>query len=540
MVALEECCGGGYTIDDCPISFRAGNFFLQDYKYPHCLIGVAMKSQLTRTYHRRLPWSIAAFSAALLLVITLSFACSTNAFAAVCDSNTQTLDVLIAPKSIIDIGQSFNDPINKPSNRIVFSTKLGTQGDYFGPSVFDTAALKKYNAKSISFVIDSQGRAGLEKLGYKITGEIPTLTDITTANFPQVPGPVVSGTSCKPGQVDFTGVLSYGQGGKMLLPMTIKVLPKFFITKNLVVDKNIEIPATTSVFSLTPSNTTPNAPLLDNITISYNKNERGIKTSADVADCIADKFSKAGEYTYLLKETTAPQNIQDVTCSSSAAEYEVTFVVEHNPHNTKPNAAGKISNFRVLAVKVKQLKDDAGKDVTSNNLDNYYKSGKDNSIRFTEIVSTRINSDPNVHVLYRLYNPYTHEHFFTAETTENDNLVRLGWKSEGGVGYIYKHAEKGGVYRLYNPSTGEHHYTTDENELAKCVKAGWKNEGVKWFSAQDKDKMLNKLYSMYNPYEKKFYHHYTADAKEIEQMVKAGWRKEEVKWCTLPLTYNAK
>ncbi len=148
--------------------------------------------------------------------------------------------------------------------------------------------------------------------------------------------------------------------------------------------------------------------------------------------------------------------------------------------------------------------------------------------------------DPNVHVLYRLYNLYTHEHFFTAETVENDNLVRLGWKSEGGVGYIYKHGEKGGVYRLYNPTTGEHHYTMKEDEVAQCVKAGWKNEGVKWFSAQNKEVTLNKLYSMYNPYEKKFYHHYTADAKEIEQMVEAGWRKEEVKWCTLPLTYIIK
>ena len=148
--------------------------------------------------------------------------------------------------------------------------------------------------------------------------------------------------------------------------------------------------------------------------------------------------------------------------------------------------------------------------------------------------------DREPRVLYRLYNPYTHEHFFTAETVENDNLVRLGWKSEGGVGYIYKHAEKGGVYRLYNPTTGEHHYTTKEDEVAQCVKAGWKNEGVKWFSAQNKEVTLNKLYSMYNPYEKKFYHHYTADAKEIAQMVKAGWRKEEVKWCTLPVSYIIK
>lgn len=154
----------------------------------------------------------------------------------------------------------------------------------------------------------------------------------------------------------------------------------------------------------------------------------------------------------------------------------------------------------------------------------------------TIVLDYSSEEEPQVGSLYRLYNPYTHEHFFTAETTENDNLVRLGWKSEGSAGYVYKHGEKGGVYRLYNPTTGEHHYTMNEDEVAQCVKAGWKNEGVKWFSAQNKEVTLNKLYSMYNPYEKKFYHHYTADADEIARMVKAGWRKEEVKWCTLPVS----
>ena len=176
-------------------------------------------------------------------------------------------------------------------------------------------------------------------------------------------------------------------------------------------------------------------------------------------------------------------------------------------------------------------------------LDNNGEENKPKQISYSFQVKkadAKEDQDREPRVLYRLYNPYTHEHFFTAETVENDNLVRLGWKSEGGVGYIYKHAEKGGVYRLYNPSTGEHHYTMNEDEVANCVKAGWKNEGVKWFSAQNKEVTLNKLYSMYNPYEKKFYHHYTADAKEIEQMVKAGWRKEEVKWCTLPVSYIIK
>ena len=135
-----------------------------------------------------------------------------------------------------------------------------------------------------------------------------------------------------------------------------------------------------------------------------------------------------------------------------------------------------------------------------------------------------------LHAMYRLYNPYTHEHLFTTDAAEKDNLVSLGWNFEGITGKVYMHGEKGGVYRLYNPNTGEHHYTTKEDEVAACVKAGWRNEGVKFFSVLDEDKQTVGMVSMYNPYEKKFYHHYTSDADEIAKMVKDGWRQEEIKW----------
>lgn len=135
-----------------------------------------------------------------------------------------------------------------------------------------------------------------------------------------------------------------------------------------------------------------------------------------------------------------------------------------------------------------------------------------------------------LHAMYRLYNPYTHEHLFTTDAAEKDNLVSLGWNFEGITGRVYMHGEKGGVYRLYNPTTGEHHYTTKEDEVEACVKAGWRNEGVKFFSVLDADKQVVGMVSMYNPYEKKFYHHYTSDAGEIAKMVKDGWRKEEIKW----------
>ena len=128
--------------------------------------------------------------------------------------------------------------------------------------------------------------------------------------------------------------------------------------------------------------------------------------------------------------------------------------------------------------------------------------------------------------LYRLYNPWTHEHLFTTDKAEYDTLVAAGWTGEGNAGMVAVKQGKG-VYRLYNPYTGEHHYTTDENEVAACVKAGWVNEGIQFYSVQNGNVPV---YSMYNPYEKKFYHHYTSDPDEIARMVNDGWVKEGIKW----------
>ena len=128
--------------------------------------------------------------------------------------------------------------------------------------------------------------------------------------------------------------------------------------------------------------------------------------------------------------------------------------------------------------------------------------------------------------MYRLYNPYTHEHLFTTDKNEYDMLVAAGWTAEGSAGKVAVKQGKG-VYRLYNPTTGEHHYTTSEDEVANCVKAGWKNEGIHFHSVKNGNVPV---YSMYNPYEKKFYHHYTSDPDEIARMVNDGWLNEGIKW----------
>ena len=58
--------------------------------------------------------------------------------------------------------------------------------------------------------------------------------------------------------------------------------------------------------------------------------------------------------------------------------------------------------------------------------------------------------------MYRLYNPNSGEHFYTANFVEAKNIINAGWKYEM-VGW---NAPMTGVpvYRLYNPNVGDHHY----------------------------------------------------------------------------------
>ena len=64
--------------------------------------------------------------------------------------------------------------------------------------------------------------------------------------------------------------------------------------------------------------------------------------------------------------------------------------------------------------------------------------------------------------MYRLYNPNSGEHFYTASTVERDAVIAAGWNDEG-IGWT---APTQGirVYRLYNSYAGEHHYTSSEVE----------------------------------------------------------------------------
>lgn len=127
--------------------------------------------------------------------------------------------------------------------------------------------------------------------------------------------------------------------------------------------------------------------------------------------------------------------------------------------------------------------------------------------------------------LYRLYNPYSGEHLYTSDARERDNLVRLGWRSEGNAWV----SPSSGVitYRLYNPYSGDHHYTTDLKEYNHLSSIGWKKEGLAWYGAASDGVAL---FRMFNPYVSVGTHHFTSSASERLRMVSDGWRYEGIAW----------
>lgn len=131
-------------------------------------------------------------------------------------------------------------------------------------------------------------------------------------------------------------------------------------------------------------------------------------------------------------------------------------------------------------------------------------------------------------VMYRLYNKWTGEHFYTASEKERDSLTSVGWTYEG-MGWTAPSKSKTPVWRLYNPYVdgGDHHYTLSAHERDVLVGEGWRSEGVGWYSDDDKGVAL---YRQYNPYAETGTHNYTADINERYTLIELGWRDEGIAW----------
>ena len=127
--------------------------------------------------------------------------------------------------------------------------------------------------------------------------------------------------------------------------------------------------------------------------------------------------------------------------------------------------------------------------------------------------------------MYRLYNPNSGEHFYTASSSERDSVSASGWGYEGVAWYAPSSGAP--VYRLYNPNAGDHHYTTSSYERDHLVSVGWRYEGVCWHSAPSSGAPV---YRLYNPNARSGAHHYTTSPLERDHLVSVGWRSEGIGW----------
>ncbi|MDM8271900.1 hypothetical protein [Thermophilibacter provencensis] len=130
--------------------------------------------------------------------------------------------------------------------------------------------------------------------------------------------------------------------------------------------------------------------------------------------------------------------------------------------------------------------------------------------------------------MWRLYNRWSGEHFYTANDRERAVLITVGWTDEGRAWTAP--TEGAEVYRLFNPYADDHHYTMSVDEVDALVALGWVDEGLAWHSADKGDEGAVALYRLFNPYELTATHHYTASAAERDALEAIGWQPEGVSW----------
>ena len=148
------------------------------------------------------------------------------------------------------------------------------------------------------------------------------------------------------------------------------------------------------------------------------------------------------------------------------------------------------------------------------------------SISFASLSMTAYAASQGAQEMYRLYNPNSGEHFYTAAEAERDNLEIQGWRYEG-VGWVAPMKSNTPIYRLYNNNAGDHHYTMNATERDGLVRVGWRYEGIGWYSDDSK---AAPIYRQYNPHARSGAHNYTASVSERDSLIRAGWRNENVGW----------
>lgn len=137
----------------------------------------------------------------------------------------------------------------------------------------------------------------------------------------------------------------------------------------------------------------------------------------------------------------------------------------------------------------------------------------------------------SVQPIYRLYNKYTGEHFYTSSLTEKNTNIRAGWNYEG-VGWRAPSYSTSPVYRVYNPnaSGGDHYYTESRYEANQLVSKGWKwdNDARPVFYSALANQ--NDVFVAYNPNAQSGAHNYTTNLTEENNLLNHGWKFPATAW----------
>lgn len=136
--------------------------------------------------------------------------------------------------------------------------------------------------------------------------------------------------------------------------------------------------------------------------------------------------------------------------------------------------------------------------------------------------------------VYRLYNPNSGEHFYTASADERDGLAEAGWTYEYGCEFTAPLAGTDDalpVYRFYNPNGNDHHFTMDEDEAAAIKAAGWSDEGVAFYAYVNNLDNGAPVYRRYNP--NSGHHFFTTNLAEAIACENYGWTDEGIAWNVL-------
>ncbi len=166
-------------------------------------------------------------------------------------------------------------------------------------------------------------------------------------------------------------------------------------------------------------------------------------------------------------------------------------------------------------------------------------TGSAGAIDAAAAVAAAISGQESVGV-YRLYNEWTGEHLLTADADEYMGLQQNhygGWVGESSkFSALSKDAADGQpIYRLYNPYNGDHFYTESDEERANLEGVGWKFESIAW-RGTDADEGIE-VFRLYNPYMTSHgglgNHLWTTSEAERDDLTARGWQQESCPWKAL-------